>query len=62
VFLRLKAEFNWYELFHDLIEDFDVDALAQRQAAGKNRGQTPILPIFSVPCSGACLLAGYCEL
>jgi predicted unusual protein kinase regulating ubiquinone biosynthesis (AarF/ABC1/UbiB family) len=32
VFLRLKAEFNWYELFHDLIEGFDVDALAQRQA------------------------------
>ncbi|MGB8840711.1 MAG: AarF/ABC1/UbiB kinase family protein [Aliidongia sp.] len=32
VFLRLKAEFNWYELFHDLIEGFDVDALARRQA------------------------------
>jgi predicted unusual protein kinase regulating ubiquinone biosynthesis (AarF/ABC1/UbiB family) len=32
VFLRLKAEFNWYEMFHDLIEGFDVDALARRQA------------------------------
>jgi len=33
VFMRLKADLNWYELFHDLIRDFDVDALAQRQGA-----------------------------
>ncbi len=33
VFLRLKAEFNWYTLFHDLIGDFDVAALEQRQTA-----------------------------
>jgi hypothetical protein len=32
VFLHLNAEINWYELFHDLIKDFDVDTLAQRQA------------------------------
>jgi predicted unusual protein kinase regulating ubiquinone biosynthesis (AarF/ABC1/UbiB family) len=32
VFLRLHAEINWYELFHDLIGDFDVKALAKRQA------------------------------
>ncbi|MEI9985107.1 MAG: AarF/ABC1/UbiB kinase family protein [Aliidongia sp.] len=32
VFIRLKAEFNWYELFHDLIGGFDVEALAKRQA------------------------------
>jgi len=32
VFFHLKAEVNWYRLFHDLIADFDVDALAQRQA------------------------------
>lgn len=31
VFLRLKAEFNWYELFHDLIAGFDGEALAVRQ-------------------------------
>ncbi len=31
VFLRLDAEFNWYELFHDLIAGFDRDALAMRQ-------------------------------
>ena len=32
VFLHLKAELNWHSLFHDLIGDFDVDALAKRQA------------------------------
>jgi predicted unusual protein kinase regulating ubiquinone biosynthesis (AarF/ABC1/UbiB family) len=33
VFMRLKADLNWYELFHDLIRDFDVAALAKRQNA-----------------------------
>jgi predicted unusual protein kinase regulating ubiquinone biosynthesis (AarF/ABC1/UbiB family) len=33
VFLRLKANLNWYELFHDLIRDFDVAALEARQSA-----------------------------
>jgi predicted unusual protein kinase regulating ubiquinone biosynthesis (AarF/ABC1/UbiB family) len=32
VFLHLKAELNWHSLFHDLISDFDVDALEKRQA------------------------------
>jgi predicted unusual protein kinase regulating ubiquinone biosynthesis (AarF/ABC1/UbiB family) len=32
VFLHLKAEINWYALFHDLIRDFDQKALAERQA------------------------------
>jgi len=31
VFLRLKAEVNWYRLFHDLIGDFDEKKLASRQ-------------------------------
>jgi predicted unusual protein kinase regulating ubiquinone biosynthesis (AarF/ABC1/UbiB family) len=31
VFLRLKAEINWYRMFHELIKDFDVKALAKRQ-------------------------------
>ena len=31
VFMRLKAEINWYRLFHELIHDFDVKALARRQ-------------------------------
>ncbi|MBT5266371.1 MAG: AarF/ABC1/UbiB kinase family protein [Rhodospirillaceae bacterium] len=33
VFLHLKAEVNWYRMFHALIEDFDVDVLAERQSA-----------------------------
>ncbi len=32
VFLHLKAEVNWHRLFHNLVEDFDVDAMAKRQA------------------------------
>lgn len=31
VFLHLKAEINWYQLFHDLIRDFDIKALEKRQ-------------------------------
>jgi predicted unusual protein kinase regulating ubiquinone biosynthesis (AarF/ABC1/UbiB family) len=31
VFLRLKAEINWYEMFHDLIEDFDEAKLRRHQ-------------------------------
>lgn len=43
VFLHLKAEINWYQLFHDLIRDFDVKALAARQkAALKQAGLKPI--------------------
>ncbi len=33
VFMRLKAELNWAEMFRDLTKDFDVDALTKRQAA-----------------------------
>ncbi len=33
VFMHLKAEINWFRLFHDLIADFDVNALAKRQEA-----------------------------
>ena len=31
VFLHLKAEVNWHQCFHELIDDFDTDALANRQ-------------------------------
>ena len=31
VFMHLKAEINWYRLFHDLIAGFDVRALDRRQ-------------------------------
>ncbi len=33
VFLRLRAELNWHQLFNGLIADFDADTLAARQAA-----------------------------
>jgi hypothetical protein len=32
VFMHLKAEVNWYRLFHDLIEGFDADAMEARQS------------------------------
>lgn len=41
VFIRLKAEFNWYEIFHDLIGGFDVEALARRQAAVLDEAGVP---------------------
>ena len=31
VFLHLSAEINWHRLFHEMIDDFDPDALAARQ-------------------------------
>jgi len=33
VFIHLRAEINWYQLFQTMIGDFDVDALAARQRA-----------------------------
>lgn len=33
VFLRLRAELNWHRIFHDLIDEFEVEGLAARQAA-----------------------------
>jgi predicted unusual protein kinase regulating ubiquinone biosynthesis (AarF/ABC1/UbiB family) len=33
VFMHLKAEINWYKLFHELITGFDVKALDKRQKA-----------------------------
>jgi predicted unusual protein kinase regulating ubiquinone biosynthesis (AarF/ABC1/UbiB family) len=32
VFLHLKAELNWHRLFHGLIDDFDEEQVAERQA------------------------------
>ena len=31
VFMHLKAEINWYRLFQELIEDFDLARLTERQ-------------------------------
>ncbi|HMB77122.1 MAG TPA: AarF/ABC1/UbiB kinase family protein [Kiloniellaceae bacterium] len=32
VFVHLQAEINWHRLFHELIDNFDVDRLAERQS------------------------------
>lgn len=37
VFLHLQAEVNWYQLFNDLTQDFDVDVLAKNQADALGR-------------------------
>jgi hypothetical protein len=31
--MHLKAELNWYRMFHELIDDFDETVLAARQQA-----------------------------
>jgi predicted unusual protein kinase regulating ubiquinone biosynthesis (AarF/ABC1/UbiB family) len=42
VFFHLKAEINWYRLFHELIADFAVEALAKRQAAALKAAGLPL--------------------
>lgn len=42
VFLHLSAEVNWYKLFMELIEDFDVDRLTQRQTEVLTRHGLPL--------------------
>lgn len=41
VFFHLKAQINWYRLFHELIADFDVDVLTRRQAAALKAAGLP---------------------
>ncbi len=41
VFLRLKAELNWSRMFHELIENFDEDALEQRQTEALAAARVP---------------------
>jgi len=41
VFMHLKAEINWHRLFHELIEDFDREALARRQRAALAEAGVP---------------------
>lgn len=33
VFLRLRAELNWHRIFHELIDEFEVNGLGERQSA-----------------------------
>lgn len=37
VFIHLKAELNWHDLFRSLIDGFDVDGLAKRQGEALRR-------------------------
>jgi len=41
VFWHLQAEINWHRLFHELIDDFDEAALAERQRAALDRAGVP---------------------
>lgn len=41
VFLHLKAEINWHQLFHELIADFDLKKLEKRQAAALKKAGVP---------------------
>ncbi len=41
VFFRLKAEINWFRLFHELIDDFNTDTLAARQRAALDEAGVP---------------------
>jgi predicted unusual protein kinase regulating ubiquinone biosynthesis (AarF/ABC1/UbiB family) len=46
VFMHLKAEINWYRLFHELIDDFDEATLATRQRSALAAAGVP-LPVPS---------------
>ena len=41
VFLRLRAELNWHRMYSQLIENFDTQALAARQAAALHEAGVP---------------------
>ena len=41
VFLRLRAELNWSQLFHQLIEDFNESKVGERQAAALAEAGVP---------------------
>ena len=41
VFMHLNAEVNWHQAFHDLIDDFDTNALAKRQEDAAKKAGLP---------------------
>ena len=41
VFTRLQAHVNWHKLFHELIDDFDIARVAERQAAALAEAGVP---------------------
>lgn len=42
VFMHLKAEINWHQMFHELIADFDEAVLAERQRAALTAAGVPL--------------------
>ena len=42
VFLRLRAEMNWFRLFHELVDDFRTEDVAARQAAALVEAGVPV--------------------
>ncbi len=42
VFIHLDAEINWYKVFNELIQDFDVKKLNNRQATTLNKFDLPL--------------------
>ncbi len=42
VFLHLEAEINWYQLFHELIADFDAKVLEKRQTKALKKAGVPL--------------------
>jgi predicted unusual protein kinase regulating ubiquinone biosynthesis (AarF/ABC1/UbiB family) len=43
VFLHLNAEVNWYEIFQDLITNFDVTQVAERQKMALETAGVPVI-------------------
>ena len=43
VFLHLNAEVNWYEIFQDLINNFDVTQVAERQKMALDTAGVPVI-------------------
>ena len=41
VFVRLRAEQNWFRLFHELVDDFNTEAVAARQTAALGEARVP---------------------
>jgi predicted unusual protein kinase regulating ubiquinone biosynthesis (AarF/ABC1/UbiB family) len=44
VFMHLRAEINWYRLFHELIDDFDEATLVIRQRSALAAASVPLSP------------------
>jgi hypothetical protein len=44
VFMHLKAEVNWYRMFHNLIDGFDEATLAARQQTALAAAGVPGTP------------------